>query len=365
MAKNTSFWEPAFFSDPYDLIVVGAGIVGLSTSLFYRKQHPGARILVLDRGALPEGASTRNAGFACVGSISEHVADMEKETEENIKKRLHQRYRGLHTLRTTLGEDAIGYENCGGYELFTAQETFRKAKSHIPLFNQWMQEISGREQVYRPAELNGYPVICNPLEGALHPGRMMSRLADRVTQAGIAIRWKTPVESIGSDGTVRTGEEITFKGRQVLMAGNGFSCRLCEELAVQPARGMVVVSEPWPGIPWRGTFSHDRGYIYFRNVGDRLLLGGGRNLAAEEETRDEFGINETIRTHLHAFARKVLHMPPAVGLDYEWSGIMGFTPTKTPIVKRLDEHRVVAAGLSGMGIAIGMDIGRQAAGLLE
>jgi len=35
-------------SDVYDLVVVGAGISGLSAAHFYRKEHPEARILILD-----------------------------------------------------------------------------------------------------------------------------------------------------------------------------------------------------------------------------------------------------------------------------------------------------------------------------
>jgi glycine/D-amino acid oxidase-like deaminating enzyme len=57
-------------------------------------------------------------------------------------------------------------------------------------------------------------------------------------------------------------------------------------------------------------------------------------------------------------------MPAGWQIEQEWSGIMGFTQTKTPIVKQLDEHRVVAAGLCGMGIAIGTGLGRDAAEML-
>jgi glycine/D-amino acid oxidase-like deaminating enzyme len=126
-----------------------------------------------------------------------------------------------------------------------------------------------------------------------------------------------------------------------------------------------MVSEPWTDIPWKGTFNYDRGYIYFRNVGNRLLLGGGRNEAVEEESVDQFGSNPVIKKYLRRFARETLQMPKEINFEHQWSGIMGFTPTKTPVIKRLDEHRVVAAGLSGMGIAIGMDVGKQAAGLLS
>ena len=47
-------------SDVYDLVVVGAGISGLSTAHFYRKEHPDARILILDNHDDFGGHAKRN-----------------------------------------------------------------------------------------------------------------------------------------------------------------------------------------------------------------------------------------------------------------------------------------------------------------
>jgi glycine/D-amino acid oxidase-like deaminating enzyme len=370
--KQPSFWEKETFLKSYDLIIIGAGITGLSSALFYRRHHPGARILVLDKGSIPEGASTRNAGFACVGSITEHVSDMEKETEEKIKERIQRRYRGLHLLRRTLGDTAIDYENCGGYEIFTETREFEEAREHIPQFNDRMKELCGEEEIYQPKELNGYDAIYNRLEGALHPGKMMQVLLNKVTESGTAVRWNAIAKNIDDQGSVSIAgaaydkSGFTLEADQILVAANGFSAQLLSEVPIKPARGLVMVSEPWhDDMPWKGTFSYDRGYVYFRNVGNRLLLGGGRNAAIEEETTHVFGNNETIKNYLQTFARETLHMPDEIEFEYEWSGIMGFTPTKTPVLKRLDDHRVIAAGLSGMGIAIGMEVGKQAVGLLN
>ena len=365
MNNNVSFWERDSFCRPYDLIVIGAGIVGLSAALFYKREHPDARILVLDKGFIPEGASTRNAGFACIGSITEHMADSRKETGENITKRLKLRYDGLQLLRSTLGEDTIGYENCGGYEVFTSKKKFEEAADQIPRINQCMKNIADETEVYSTGEVSGLSVIRNRIDGALHPGRMMREWVRQVTAAGVDIRWNTKVNSIGEDGAVKLERGRELQAGQVLIASNGFTRRIIPELDIQPARGFVMVTQPWPDMPWKGTFNHDRGYIYFRNTGGRLLLGGARNIAAEEETTDQFGVNPDIKKYLQDFARDTLRLPETVGWEYEWSGIMGFTPTKTPVLRRLDDGRVVAAGLSGMGIAIGTKIGQQAARMLN
>lgn len=362
--KQSSFWETESFNASYNLIVIGAGIVGLSSALFYRQHQPDAHILVIDKGAIPEGASTRNAGFACVGSITEHVADMQKETEDNIKKRLQRRYSGLQQLRQTLGDEAIGYDNCGGYELFVSEDAFGEAREYIPLFNGWLNELVDEKEVYTPRELNGYKVIHNKLEGALHPGKMMHSLVKRVEDANIKLQWNIGAKEIEKTGSVLLENDRRFKTEQVLVASNGFTKRLLPDIPIKPARGFVMVSEPWPSNPWIGTFNHDRGYIYFRNLRDRLLLGGGRNIAMEEETLDQFGTNASVKSYLEDFARDTLGVPEDLSFEHEWSGIMGFTSSKTPVIKRLGDHCVVAAGLSGMGIAMGMDVGKRSAELL-
>lgn len=359
-----SFWEKESFLKPYDLIIVGAGIVGLSSAIFYKRAHPKARILVLDKGMMPEGASTRNAGFACVGSITEHVADLEKESEALVKSRIKARYDGLQLLRELVGDHEIGYKACGGYELFTNQQKFEEASQHIPKLNGWLLKMTGEGEVYKGEKLNGYPVIRNSLEGALHPGKMMQRFIDLANHEGISILWNTTVSDIEESGLVKlaTGKELIAE--QVLAASNGFTKRLLPEIEISPARGYVMVTNPQNIMPWKGTFHYDRGYVYFRDVGKRLLIGGARNLAFDEEQTDVFGTNESIKLFLKNFASDTLKLKPGWQIDHEWSGIMGFTKTKTPIVEKIDDKRYVAAGLSGMGVAIGAGIGKKASSIL-
>lgn len=360
-----SYWERDTFLKPFDLIVVGAGIVGLSSALFYKRRHPSARVLVLDKGFLPEGASTRNAGFACVGSITEYIADLEKESEEGIKRRIVNRYEGLNLLKETLGEQNIAYEACGGYELFTNPEKFEKASAYIPKFNEWMADLAGEDEVYSTATLNGYKVIHNRLEGALHPGKMMRRLLKLVRSLDIEVKWNTEVNRVEKNGSVLLDNEINLRAQKILVAANGFVNKLLPEIPVNPARGYIFVTSELADMPWKGTFHHDRGYIYFRNIGNRLLMGGARNIASVQEATDLFGINEKIKNHLMEFSNEVLGIGDNWQIDSEWSGIMGFTESKTPVLKRLDDHRFVAAGLSGMGVAIGTKIGKMASGLLS
>ena len=73
---NLSYWEIKNWFTNVDYTIVGSGIVGLHTALRLRERFPESKILILEKGMLPQGASTKNAGFACFGSISEIVEDL-------------------------------------------------------------------------------------------------------------------------------------------------------------------------------------------------------------------------------------------------------------------------------------------------
>jgi glycine/D-amino acid oxidase-like deaminating enzyme len=358
MSYSPSFWEQDSLLQPYELIIVGAGIVGLSTAFFYKQSNPDAKVMVLERGFLPQGASTRNAGFACIGSISEHLADLQKESEEKVKERILRRYRGLELLKRTLGEDAMGYRDCGGYEFFKSREKFEEIAAEIERFNGWLEELIGQNGVYDEAEIAGTPVILNRLEGALHPGMMIQSLVQKVSSMGVDIKWNSLVKKVEPTGQVQVSGGPVLQAENIVIAANGFVQKLLPHLEIVPARGLVFVTNEQEELPWKGIFHHDEGYIYFRNVGSRLLIGGARNLDAEGEQTDEFGTNTKIKESLVNFVNDELKLPNGWRIEREWSGIMGFTPTKTPVIERLDEHRYVAAGLSGMGIAIGMEVGK-------
>ncbi len=116
---NVSYWEYKTWLSNIDYTIIGSGIVGLNCALRLAERFPGARIVVLEKGILPQGASTKNAGFACFGSISEVLADLETHTEEEVQRLVRKRWEGMQVLRTILGDDKIGFQNFGGHELFS------------------------------------------------------------------------------------------------------------------------------------------------------------------------------------------------------------------------------------------------------
>src|ERR1700743_3295464 len=118
-----SYWERSAFIDNADVIIIGSGLVGLSAALHLKKLDPAQKVLVLERGFLPSGASTKNAGFACFGTVSEQLKSLEPSTEGEVARLVDYKWRGLQRLRQNLGDANIDFFQYGGFELYMDNET--------------------------------------------------------------------------------------------------------------------------------------------------------------------------------------------------------------------------------------------------
>ena len=204
-------------------------------------------------------------------------------------------------------------------------------------------------------------LIYNPLEGQIDTGVMMKNLIRLAISRDIHILNGFNVTSLAStsDGiTVMSNHDTPLHTRKVIVANNGFATDLLE-LEVKPARAQVLVTSPIASLPFRGTYHMDRGFYYFRNIGNRVLFGGGRQLDIDGETTTELGTSKLIQNDLEAKLKTIILPGVDFNIEHRWSGIMGVGPENLPIVKEVDENIYCAVRLSGMGIALGSYIARE------
>ena len=373
MKKNISYWEKDSFLRTADFTVIGSGIVGINAALKWKENYPNSRVVVLERGTLPSGASTKNAGFACFGSISELVEDLEHFGEQQVFDLVAKRWEGLKCLRAKLGDSIIDYEEHGGYELFLEDSNeYDHLIKKIPYLNEQLARTIGQQAVFSVVENpvafgfgKNTQLIRNRVEGQLHPGKMMQAFLQKARAKGINLLTGAKVNFWNEEdsGVLINTDLLEIKTKKLLIATNGFTTQLLPEIALQPARNQVIVTQPIPNLSFKGCFHYDRGYYYFRNIGNRILLGGARNLAPHAETTAEFGESSIIQQGLFKFLTEVILPNQKVEIDQKWSGILGVGATKTPIVRRISEHIGIAVRLGGMGVAIGTLIGEEGAEL--
>jgi len=373
--NSFSYWERTAFIDDADIIIIGSGLVGLSAALHLKKQQPALKVLVLERGFLPTGASTKNAGFACFGTVSEQLAALKHSSESEVLQLVDYKWRGLQRLRENLGDANIEYLQHGGYELFTSdqREKAENCISQIGKLNKLLQSVIGHPSVYSVADdmiagfgfNNDSRMLYNPFEGQLHTGKMMRVLLNKVYNLGVLVLNNCAIDKIEPEGNyVRlTTSQGDFKAAKIIVATNAFANQLLPELNVTPGRGQVLVTKPIAGLKLKGTYHFDEGYYYFRNIDSRVLFGGGRNLDFAAEETWEFGQTEPIKAKLSQYLNEVILPGRSAEIDYWWSGIMGFGDEIRPIVKEVRPNVFCAVKCNGMGVAMGSLVGEEVAEL--
>ena len=172
------------------------------------------------------------------------------------------------------------------------------------------------------------------------------------------------MEDLKTGVTLKTNVgEISAK--KVVVATNGFAAELLDLKDVKPARAQVLVTKPIKNLKIKGTFHYDEGYYYFRNIGNRILFGGGRNLDFKTETTAEFKLNPKIQSRLSNLLKHMILPETTVEIEQRWSGIMGVGNEKKPIIKKISPNIVCAVRMGGMGVAIGSLVGKLAVDELE
>jgi gamma-glutamylputrescine oxidase len=373
-AVNISYWELKHYFTGVDLIVIGSGIVGLNTAIYFKKNNPKAKVLVLEKGILPAGASTKNAGFACFGSSSELLSDLKKTTEETVWETVKMRWEGLKLLRKNLGDKKIGFKQHGGYELFTTKSQFDNCNESVFYLNKKTKEYLGKKNVYTSVNSQiksfGFKtikgMILNSEEGQIDTSKMFNALLELAQKENISILNGIEISNISD---TKKGVELqsnlgVFKSGKVVVAVNGFAKELLKIKDVAPARAQVLITKPIQNLKLKGTFHYDEGFYYFRNIDDRILFGGGRNLDLKGETTTQIAVTPKIQNQLEKLLKTVIIPGQKFEIEHRWAGIMGVGTEKKPIIKHYSPNVVCAVRMGGMGVAIGSLVGKEAAKLI-
>ncbi len=364
---DISVWEKESFYASSDVLIVGGGLLGLWTARELKIKRPTLKVTLIDAGVVPMGASTRNAGFACFGSPSEMLHDIQLMGASAMWQVVEMRYKGIQKIRSVFTDALTGFENSGGYECFAGlnNNEWIKFESEVADLNTRMKEITGADTAFSnaPGKLAGYGLkgfdhmIENRLEGGLHSGKLVQILKQKVRELGVQVLdgiGMTHYERAGGGLKIHTHQKISFSANQLLFATNAFLSKQLPRLGIVPARGQIILSPPIPGLALKGTFHFDGGYYYFRNLGNRVLLGGARNtdFAAERTLSLETTLN--IRQALYSFIQQ--HLPAAAIHPLEsfesWSGLMAMHPSKQPILQQVDQSVWAAMCCNGMGVAL-------------
>lgn len=390
-----SVWEQSTYFAPKDLVIVGCGFVGLWTAYEAIHQNPKLNITILERGTIPSGASTRNAGFSCFGSVSELISDIQLMGEAAMLETVKMRYDGLQRIQEVFKAKEIDYNQWGGYELFEGKKGAKNDESGLYDISKLESDIAYLNKILAPAlktpKKNGkyLPIYTNAskdinklgfqgiealafnqLEGQLNSAKLVLALQKAVQAKGVQILFNTEVKKFKNHKkgvTITTNLEAVLETKQFLVCTNGFAKQLIPSLDVVPARGQVFVTEPIKNLKFKGCFHFDEGYYYFRNLGNRLLLGGARNADFKNEKTYSLETSATIQKVLEDFMMQRI-LPKGSKkpkIELRWSGTMGMGTIKKPIIEQVQPNVYCAVRMSGMGVAIAPIVAKKALKLMK
>lgn len=367
-----SFWEQELYGQAFDLVVIGGGFSGLSTAYFAKKRQPRWRIAVLDQYSIQRLASTRNAGFACISSLSELIEDAAAYGWEHTLSLIERRWKGLSMLEQIFNSKEIHYQNVPSGELFFEDQhfPFEKYADRIREANHLLRSIVGGEyyrledasltQANFGAKATAY--VHHLQEGQLQPARLAASWRKLCLESGITLFDGVKVHEIDRKNQIYqvSTEQMPLAAHRVLLAANGLSRQLMPSLEVGKVMNLVFVTKAMKGLKWKGNLHAESGFIYARNIDERILIGGGRHLLPKGQQEqvspeDEAMIEDYLGKWL--VEMKILDRKPE--FEYKWKGYLGVGPEKEPILEAFDDRLFVLARLSGMGVALSTALGQK------
>ena len=374
MIHQISYWEKAFY-DQADIVIVGAGLVGIQSAIALKKAIPKRNVWVLDRSAPGEGANLRNAGFACFGNIGEISDDAERMGMDEAINLYRKRYRGFQSLKQTISESQMGFEQSGGYEIFRPgdEANYEALLSNMDTINEGLFDLNNKNTFIpkQTAKLrinsteNGF---YTPFEGTVQTHLLMHALRRKAQSLGVEFYEGFNVDRIEPTHLdrhlIHSKKGHSIECRAVLVCTNAWANELLPKQDIKPARGQIIVTSPIGTLPWRGLIHCDKGYIYARSLGTRILIGGGRNLDFENEETTVLESNSKITKYLEKFIRETLAPDKEFSINYKWAGIMGMSKSRAPIVKEVEGGLYCAIRMGGMGLALSAEVSKQLTGLV-
>ena len=351
-----------------EVAILGAGIAGVSAAL--ECQRRGVSAVVIERGAIASGASSRNAGFLMRGAADNYAAGVRDLGRERTRALWKLSEANLASL-IALGAGALpSFRRVPSCLVAMTESEAAELRTSAAMLRDdgFAAEIidTHTDAVWRnPQARCG---LVNPGDAVINPVDLVRHLAAQLDRPIIDHAEIAEVDRSGSDIVIRCAT-MAVRAPRVVVCLNAFVGQLFPEIAhwAEPNRGqMVAVRAPTDRAPISMAYYANHGHDYFRRVDDETVIFGGRRhrFAPHERTEIPEPTDEVQRS-LEALARESL------GADYpvvaRWAGIMGFSPTGLPIVAHVpdaagepDERLTFCGGFTGHGMSLGFETARSA-----
>jgi glycine/D-amino acid oxidase-like deaminating enzyme len=337
-------------SQTFDIVIVGAGIVGAACAA--ECARAGLKVLVLERGSIGSGTTAAGMGHIVVMDDSEAQFAL-----TSCSRSLWQR------LAPNLAAD-VEYDACGTLWLAADEEEMAEVHRKARFYTEHgvRVEILNAEQV-RDAEPNLRPGMAGglrvPDDAVLYPPCAARFLLEEAKRSGAQVRTGVTVNRLLPEGGVTLAEGSRIPAARSLNAAGPWSPALTPGLRVRKRKGHLVVTDRYPGFVHhqivelgylKSAHGNSRDSVAFniqpRKTG-QMLIGSSRQFDAEDTDVDQPILDRMLN-------RAIEYMPSLGHLSATrvWTGHRAATPDKLPLIGPCpgNERVWMATGHEGLGI---------------
>lgn len=351
-----------------DVCIVGAGLTGLWTAYYLKRQQPDLRITILEKEFAGYGASGRNGGWLSAelaGSRDAYAATHGRDGVADLMRAMRTAVDDVIAVAQTEGIDADIVKD-GVLHVARSRAQLGRMHEMLRYEQEWGAEADDFVALTRD-ELDERIRIAGALGGVftphcarVQPAKLVLGLARVVEEAGVTIFEGTTVTRI-EQGRAVTDHGVV-RAPVVLRCLEGFTASLeGQRRDWLPMNSSMVITAPlseqvsseigWRGAELMGDFAH--GYMYAQRTADNRIALGGRGIPYRYGSRTDID-GATQDWTVSALTELMHDMFPAtrsVPIVHAWCGVLGVPRDWTATV---DLDPVTGLGTAGGYVGSGL-----------
>ncbi len=362
---STSFWldrTPQVKKRSFDIVIVGAGITGLSVAYWLQKEDPSLKVAVVEKSRVGFGASGRNAGFITCGSVEHFNRMISKHGLDQALEIWKFSETNLHLLQEEIiGEygSSIQFEKKGAFSLAAQPNELtelKKVSEIMTKLNIPNEILESHDVEKRLGAVNFVGGIKYLDDASTNPIGLLSMIQKKIKAEIFEGVEAISIDTSNSNASVLKTDAGDFETSMIVLATNAYSANLHPYFKdkIYPTRGQCLMMESVPRFmegPCYANFYLD----YFRQAPTgELLIGGFRQVEKETEVGFSDHVTESIQKSLHDFVVTYLPRLATAKVTHRWAGVMGFAKDGEPMVGSIPDDPTVffAGGYTGHGVGL-------------
>ncbi|MBC08157.1 FAD-binding oxidoreductase [Thalassospira sp.] len=344
-----------------DIVVVGGGFTGLSSSLHLAER--GYDVILLEAHRVGWGASGRNGGQVGSGQRREQDELEKMVGRDDAHKLWNIAEESKDIVKALIAKHDI---KCDWKPGILHADHRARFVEHTHAYAEKLQTEYGYEDIRSVDRAEMREMVGTEFyhggsldmgAGHLHPLNFALGLADAARGAGARIFEEAVVtgyENQAGKVTVKTANGAVVTANKMILGCNGYLDALEDRVAkrVMPINNFVIATEPLGDDLARELIRDDVAVAdskfvinYYRLSADKRMLFGGGETYGYTFPRD-------IKAFVSPHMLEVYPQLKDVKIDYGWGGTLAITMNRMPFFAKVDDNIFTATGYSGHGVAM-------------